>query len=136
MKCYDEAAKAFGGAEHNPQAVAAGRIMNPRTARTQLMGGMIWGVSAPLLKQTEIDERYARYVNANLADYLVTANASIRDLQVILIPETDGNVNPAGVKGLGELGKAGTNAAVANAVYDATGNRIRALPIRAGDFFV
>lgn len=117
-------------------AFAAGRIMNPRTARSQLMGGMIWGVSAALFEETEIDERNARYVNDNLADYLVPVNADIKELKVILVPEVDDKVNPAGVKGLGELGNVGTNAAVANAVYHATGKRIRALPIRVEDFFV
>ncbi len=117
-------------------AFAAGRIMNPRTARSQLMGGMIWGASAALFEETEIDKRYARYVNDNLADYLVPVNADIQDVQIILVPEIDEKVNPAGVKGLGELGNVGTNAAVANAVYHATGKRIRALPIRIDDFFV
>ncbi len=116
-------------------AFAAGRIMNTRTARSQLMGGMIWGVSAALHEETEIDERNARYVNDNLADYLVPVNADIKELKVILVPEIDEKVNPAGVKGLGELGNVGTNAAVANAVYHATGKRIRALPIRIEDFF-
>src|SRR5262249_54772067 len=108
-------------------AFAAGRIMNPRTARSQLMGGMIWGVSAGLHEETEIDRRNARYVNDNLADYLVPVNADIKDLEVILVPEVDEKVNPAGVKGLGELGNVGVNAAIANAVYHATGKRIRAL---------
>jgi len=117
-------------------AFAAGRITNPRTARSQLMGGMIWGVSAALHEETEIDERNARYVNDNLADYLVPVNADIKELKVILVPEGDDKVNPAGVKWLGELGNVGTNAAVANAVYHATGKRIRALPIRIEDFFV
>ncbi len=117
-------------------AFAAGRIMNPRTARSQLMGGMIWGASAALFEETEIDKRYARYVNDNLADYLVPVNADIQDVQVILVPEIDDKVNPAGVKGLGELGNAGTNAAVANAVYHATGKRFRALPNRIDGFFV
>jgi xanthine dehydrogenase YagR molybdenum-binding subunit len=116
-------------------AFAAGRIMNPRTARSQLMGGMIWGVSAALHEATEIDERYARYVNNDLASYLVPVNADIREVKIILVPEVDGKVNPAGVKGLGELGNVGTNAAVANAVYHATGKRIRALPIRIDGFF-
>jgi len=116
-------------------AFAAGRIMNPRTARSQLMGGLIWGASAALLEETEIDERYARYVNDNLADYLVPVNADIREVRVILVPEIDDNVNPAGVKGLGELGNVGTNAAVANAVYHATGWRVRNLPIRIEDLF-
>jgi xanthine dehydrogenase YagR molybdenum-binding subunit len=116
-------------------AFAAGRIMNPRTARSQLMGGMIWGVSAALHEETEIDERNARYVNDNIAEYLIPVNADIQEVKVILVPEVDDKVNPAGVKGLGELGNVGTNAAVANAVYHATGKRIRALPIRIEDFF-
>jgi xanthine dehydrogenase YagR molybdenum-binding subunit len=111
-------------------AFAAGRIMNTRTARSQLMGGMIWGVSSALHEATEIDPRVARYVNDNLADYLVPVNADVADVEVILIPETDREVNPAGVKGIGELGNVGTAAAVANAVYHATGVRIRELPIR------
>ena len=116
-------------------AFAAGRIMNPRTARSQLMGGMIWGVSAALHEETEIDERNARYVNDNIAEYLIPVNADIQEVNVILVPEVDEKVNPAGVKGLGELGNVGTNAAVANAVYHATGKRIRNLPIRIEDFF-
>jgi len=111
-------------------AFAAGRIMNTRTARSQLMGGMIWGISSALHESTEIDRRNARYINDNLADYLVPVNADVDQLEVILIPETDTDVNPAGVKGLGELGNVGTAAAVTNAVYHATGERIRALPVR------
>jgi xanthine dehydrogenase YagR molybdenum-binding subunit len=117
-------------------AFAAGRIMNTRTARSQLMGGMIWGVSAALFEETEIDERNARYVNDNLADYLLPVNADIKDVTVILVPEIDDKVNPAGTKGLGEFGNVGTNAAVANAVYHATGKRFRALPIHVEDFFI
>jgi xanthine dehydrogenase YagR molybdenum-binding subunit len=104
--------------------------MNTRTARSQYMGGMIWGISSALHEATEIDERNARYVNDNLADYLVPVNADIQQLEVILIPEEDSFVNPAGVKGIGELGNVGTAAAVANAVYHATGVRVRELPIR------
>ncbi len=111
-------------------AFAAGRIMNPRTARSQLMGGMIWGLSAALFEATELDKRTARYVNTNLADYLIPVNADIQTIDVILVPETDTWINPLGVKGLGELGNVGLNAAVANAVYHATGRRIRDLPIR------
>jgi xanthine dehydrogenase YagR molybdenum-binding subunit len=111
-------------------AFAAGRIMNTRTARSQYMGGMIWGVSSALHEATEIDERNARYVNDNLADYLVPVNADIQQLDVILVPEKDDFVNPAGVKGIGELANVGTAAAVANAVYHATGVRVRELPIR------
>jgi xanthine dehydrogenase YagR molybdenum-binding subunit len=111
-------------------AFAAGRIMNPRTARSQLMGGLIWGMSSALLEATEIDKRYARYVNDNLADYLVPVNADAPGVEVILVPERDDQIDPAGVKGLGELGNVGTNAAVCNAVFHATGTRIRKLPVR------
>jgi xanthine dehydrogenase YagR molybdenum-binding subunit len=111
-------------------AFAAGRLMNTRTVHSQLMGGMIWGISSALHEATEIDKRYARYVNDNLADYLVPVNADVKDVQVILVPEVDHEVNPAGVKGLGELANVGTAAAIGNAVYHATGRRIRKLPIR------
>jgi xanthine dehydrogenase YagR molybdenum-binding subunit len=111
-------------------AFAAGRLMNTRTVHSQLMGGMIWGISSALHEATELDLKRARYVNDNLADYLVPVNADIKQVDVILVPEIDRDVNPAGVKGLGELANVGTAAAVANAVYHATGNRIRQLPIR------
>jgi xanthine dehydrogenase YagR molybdenum-binding subunit len=114
-------------------AFAAGRLMNTRTARSQLMGGMIWGISSALHESTEIDKRNARYVNDNLADYMVPVNADIEEVQVILVPEEDHDVNPAGIKGLGELANVGTAAAVSNAVYHATGMRIRKLPIRIED---
>jgi xanthine dehydrogenase YagR molybdenum-binding subunit len=111
-------------------AFAAGRIMNTRTAHSQLMGGMVWGISSALHEATEIDPRNARYVNDNLADYLLPVNADIGEVDVILVPEVDQEVNPVGVKGIGELANVGTAAAVANAVYHATGARIRELPIR------
>lgn len=110
-------------------AFAAGRIMNPRTAHSQLMGGMIWGIGSALHEHTEIDKREARYMNDNLAEYLIPVNADIREVDVILVPEVDTEVNPAGVKGLGELANVGTAAAIANAVFHATGVRIRELPI-------
>jgi xanthine dehydrogenase YagR molybdenum-binding subunit len=118
---------------HVPRAVgafAAGRIVNPRTAKSQLVGGMIWGLSSALHEATELDERSARYVNTNLADYLIPVNADIQTIDVILVPENDDWVNPLGDKGLGELGNVGVNAAVANAVFHATGVRVRELPIR------
>jgi xanthine dehydrogenase YagR molybdenum-binding subunit len=111
-------------------AFAGGRIMNTRTARSQLMGGMIWGISSALHEVTELDRRNARVVNRDLQDYLVPVNADIGEVKVILVSETDTHVNPAGVKGLGELGNVGTAAAIASAVYHATGKRIRELPIR------
>ncbi len=94
------------------------------------MGGMIWGLSSALHETTELDERAARYVTDNLADYQIPVNADIQTIDVIIVPETDEWVNPLGAKGLGELGNVGLNAAVANAVYHATGKRIRELPIR------
>jgi xanthine dehydrogenase YagR molybdenum-binding subunit len=109
---------------------AAGRIINPRTARSQLMGGLIWGMSSALHEATEIDERYARYVNDNLADYLVPVNADVPSVEVIMLSEQDDEINPAGVKGVGELGNVGTNAAICNAIFHATGQRLRKLPVR------
>jgi xanthine dehydrogenase YagR molybdenum-binding subunit len=111
-------------------AFAAGRIVDPVTAESQLMGGLIWGVSSALHEATEIDRRRARYYNTDLAEYLIPVNADIEEVRVILTPEDDHLVNDLGIKGLGELGNVGTNAAVANAVYHATGLRIRELPIR------
>jgi xanthine dehydrogenase YagR molybdenum-binding subunit len=110
-------------------AFAAGRIVNPRTARSQFMGGMIWGMASALFEATELDEMRARYINDNLADYLVATNADVPAVNIILVPETDTEVNPLGVKGIGELGNVGTAAAVANAIYHATGKRVRDLPI-------
>ena len=123
---------------HVPRAVgafAAGRIMNARTARSQLIGGMIWGISSALHEQSEIDARRARYINDNLSDYLIPVNADIDDVDVILIAEQDLTINPAGAKGLGELGNVGTAAAISNAVFHATGRRIRKLPIRIEHLF-
>jgi len=111
-------------------AFAAGRIVDPVTAKSQLMGGLIWGVSSALHEATEIDRRHARYYNTDLAEYLIPVNADIETAEVILVPEEDRQINDLGIKGLGELGNVGTNAAVANAVYHATGVRVRELPIR------
>ena len=82
-------------------AFAAGHLVNTRMARSQLMGGMIWGISSALHEATEIDRGRARYVNDNLADYLIPVNADIHEVDVILVPEHDSDVNPAGIKGLG-----------------------------------
>jgi xanthine dehydrogenase YagR molybdenum-binding subunit len=87
-------------------------------------------VSSALHEATEIDKRYARYTNDNLADYSIPVNADVQDVEVILVSEQDDSVNPAGVKGIGELGNVGTAAAVANAVFHATGTRVRELPVR------
>jgi xanthine dehydrogenase YagR molybdenum-binding subunit len=111
-------------------AFAAGTIVNPVTAKSQLMGGMIWGISAALHEATEIDTRAARYTNKDLAEYLIPVNADTPDIEVIIVPERDSEVNPLGIKGIGELGNVGMNAAVANAIFHATGRRIREIPTR------
>ena len=111
-------------------AFAAGTIIDPVTAASQFMGGSIWGLSSALHEKTEVDPRTARYINDNLADYLIPVNADTPNVEVIIVPETDTRVNPLGIKGIGEVGIVGMNAAVANAVYHATGRRIRDLPIR------
>ncbi len=114
-------------------AFAAGRIMNRRTARSQLMGGQIWGISSALHEATEIDRRTARFVNDDLAEYHVAVNADVTAVETILVDEQDDLVNPLGIKGVGEIGVTGVNAAIANAVYHATGVRVRQLPIRVED---
>jgi xanthine dehydrogenase YagR molybdenum-binding subunit len=116
-----------------PRAVGAfafGRIVNPVTATSQLMGGQMWGISAALHEATEIDRQRDRYYNDDLAEYLIPVNADIADIQTIMLPEVDTQVNKLGIKGVGELGNVGMNAAVANAVFHATGVRVRELPIR------
>ncbi len=111
-------------------AFAAGTIVNPMAAHSQYMGGMIWGLSSALLEETEIDRQAARYVNENLSEYLIPVNADVRQVEVLMIPEPDTQVNPLGIKGIGEIGIVGVNAAIANAVHHATGRRLRSLPIR------
>lgn len=110
-------------------AVAAGRILNPKTARSQVMGGMIWGMGMALHEETLIDHRFGRVMNANIAEYHVPVNADVHDVEVIFVDEQDDIVNPMGIKGLGEIGIVGVPAAIANAVYHATGKRVRDLPI-------
>jgi xanthine dehydrogenase YagR molybdenum-binding subunit len=112
-------------------AFAAGTIINSKTAHSQFMGGTIWGLSSALFESTEIDLQSARYINKNLADYLIPVNADTPSIEILMIPERDDRVNALGIKGIGEIGIVGMNAAVANAVYNATGIRVRDLPIRA-----
>ncbi len=111
-------------------AYAAGRIVNPKAAKSQLMGGQIWGLSAALHESTDFDLHHARAYNDDLSEYLMPVSADTPDIETILLPEDDRQVNDLGIKGLGELGNVGLNAAVANAVYHATGVRIRELPVR------
>jgi len=110
-------------------AVAAGRIINPKTAANQVMGSVVWGIGMALHEETLVDHRFGRVMNANIAEYHVPVNADIADIEVIFVDEPDNIVNPMGIKGVGEIGIVGVAAAVANAVYHATGKRIRDLPI-------
>jgi xanthine dehydrogenase YagR molybdenum-binding subunit len=109
---------------------AAGRIINERTARSQLLGGMIWGIGSALHEATHMDHRHARFVNTDLGEYLIPVNADVPSVQVEFLEEQDEHINPLGAKGVGELGITGVNAAIANGVFHATGKRIRELPIR------
>jgi xanthine dehydrogenase YagR molybdenum-binding subunit len=110
-------------------AVAAGRILNPKIARSQILGGVVWGIGMALQEETLVDHTLGRFVNANLGEYHVPVNADIHEIDVIFVEERDAIINPLGVKGVGEIGIVGTAAAIANAVYHATGKRVRDLPI-------
>ena len=110
-------------------AVAAGRILNTKTARSQILGGVVWGIGMALHEETLIDHAFGRIMNANIAEYHVPVNADIHDIQVIFVEEPDELVNPMGIKGVGEIGIVGVAAAIANAIYHATGKRVRDLPI-------
>jgi xanthine dehydrogenase YagR molybdenum-binding subunit len=110
-------------------AVAAGRILNPKTARSQIIGGVVFGIGMALTEETFTDHALGRFMNHNLAEYHVPVNADIHDIEVIFVDEEDSKTSPLGVKGLGEIGIVGTAAAIANAVFHATGKRIRDLPI-------
>jgi xanthine dehydrogenase YagR molybdenum-binding subunit len=110
-------------------AIAGGHILNPKTARSQIMGGVVWGIGMALEEESVIDHHFGRFMNHNLAEYHVPVNADVNEIQVILVEEHDALVNPLGVKGLGEIGIVGVAAAIANAVFHATGRRIRDLPI-------
>jgi xanthine dehydrogenase YagR molybdenum-binding subunit len=119
-----------------PRIVAAysvGRLMNAKLARSQLIGGLVWGVSMALMEETVIDPRDGRVVNANLAEYHVPVNADIGLIDVSFCDENDTRFNPVGARGIGEIGITGIPAAIANAVFHATGVRMRELPIRLDD---
>ncbi len=109
-------------------AVAAGRIVNTKTGGSQILGSVVWGIGMALHEEALIDQRYGRIMNANIAEYHVPVNADIHDIKVIFVDEQDDS-NPLGMKGLGEIGIVGVAAAIANAVYHATGKRVRDLPI-------
>ena len=110
-------------------AVAAGRILNPKTARSQILGGVVMGIGMALHEEALMDHRIGRIMNHNLAEYHVPAHADIERIDVIFVDEEDEKISPLGVKGLGEIGIVGTAAAVANAIFHATGKRVRDFPI-------
>ncbi|MEJ0074121.1 MAG: xanthine dehydrogenase family protein molybdopterin-binding subunit [Alphaproteobacteria bacterium] len=109
-------------------AVAAGRILNPKTAGSQILGGVVWGIGMALHEETAIDHRFGRIMNANIAEYHVPVHADVHDIKVIFVEEHDDS-NPLGLKGVGEIGIVGIAAAIANAIFHATGKRVRDLPI-------
>ena len=109
-------------------AVAAGRILNAKTADSQIMGSVVWGIGMALHEETLIDHRFGRIMNANIAEYHVPVNADVHDIKVIFVDEPDRQQSPRR-QGLGEIGIVGVAAAIANAVYHATGKRMRDLPI-------
>jgi xanthine dehydrogenase YagR molybdenum-binding subunit len=107
-----------------------GRVVSPRTARSQVMGGVVWGIGATLREASEVDPRFGGFLNADLAEYVVPVNADIGSIEVEFIDEPDPLLNSLGIKGLGEVALTGVAPAIANAVYHATGRRLRDLPIR------
>jgi xanthine dehydrogenase YagR molybdenum-binding subunit len=111
-------------------AFAPGRVLNPKLARSQLMGGMLWGIGQALLEGNRMDSRSGRWASNNLGEYLVTVNADAPDVVVEFVDVEDSVVGPLGVKGVGEIGQVGVAAAIANAVFHATGRRVREFPIR------
>jgi xanthine dehydrogenase YagR molybdenum-binding subunit len=110
-------------------AVAAGRIISQRTARSQIYGGIVWGISQALHEESHVDHRLGRFMNHNYAEYHIAANADIHDIDVIFVDEDDRIVSRLGAKGVGEIGLVGVAAAVSNAVYHAVGRRVRTTPI-------
>ena len=110
-------------------AVAAGKILNLKTARSQILGGVVFGIGMALHEESLMDKKLGRFMNHNIAEYHIPANADVHDIDVIFVDEQDDKASPIGVKGLGEIGIVGTAAAIANAIFHATGRRIRHLPI-------
>nr|WP_314494366.1 xanthine dehydrogenase family protein molybdopterin-binding subunit [uncultured Pseudomonas sp.] len=110
-------------------AVAAGRVINPKTARSQILGGVVWGVGMALHEQAEVDHNLGRTMNHNLAEYHIPVNADMGEVDVVFVDEPDDIVNELGSKGVGEIGVVGVAAAISNALYHATGRRIRDYPL-------
>jgi xanthine dehydrogenase YagR molybdenum-binding subunit len=110
-------------------AIAAGRVVNPKMARSQILGGVVWGIGMALHEETQTDHNLGRFMNHSLAEYHIPVNADIGEVEVIFVEEEDTVVNALGSKGVGEIGIVGVAAAVANAIYHATGKRVREFPI-------
>lgn len=108
---------------------ACGRILNPKTARSQLLGGMVMGAGMALMEESLVDGRFGHFVNHDLAEYHIPVHADIREIEAVMVAQRDRHVNPIGVKGVGEIGIVGIAAAIANAVHHATGVRVRELPL-------
>ena len=117
-------------------AFAGGRIINPVLVRSQLMGAMVWGLGQALLEETQMDPRTGHWVNNSLGEALIPTNADVVDIEIILLEEDDTRGHPLGVKGLGELGIVGVSAAIGNAIYHATGQRLTSLPMRLDKLLV
>lgn len=111
-------------------AIAGGRVLNPKTARSQILGAVVWGIGMALHEDSVMDHNFGRFINHNYAEYHVPVNADVQNIDVIFVDEKDDIVNPLGAKGLGEIGIVGVAGAIANAVFHATGKRIRKLPIQ------
>jgi xanthine dehydrogenase YagR molybdenum-binding subunit len=112
---------------------AVGRVINPRTARSQFIGGMTQGLGMALMEETVVDREFGDFLTSDLASYHVPVNADVRDVDAVWVDEEDPHLNPMGSKGVGEIGITGTAAAIANAVHQATGVRVRRLPIHLED---
>jgi xanthine dehydrogenase YagR molybdenum-binding subunit len=110
-------------------AIAAGRIINAKTARSQVTGAVVWGISQALHEETHSDHRLGRFMNHNLSEYHVAVNADIHDIDVIFAQEDDRIVSRLGAKGVGEIGIVGVSAAISNAIFHATGRRVRSTPM-------
>ncbi|MER5387699.1 molybdopterin cofactor-binding domain-containing protein, partial [Saccharopolyspora sp. NPDC002686] len=113
---------------------AAGRMINAKTARSQLLGGMTMGLSMALHEHSVVDPRYGHVINHDFAEYHIATNADVGEIEIHCLDEHDPYVNPMGTKGIGELGIVGTAAAIANATHHATGTRVRDLPITLDKF--
>jgi xanthine dehydrogenase YagR molybdenum-binding subunit len=106
-----------------------GQVLNAKTARSQLMGGMVWAMGMALLEQSVIDPHSGRFITQDLADYHLPTHLDVPEIEVHVVPEEDLHVNEIGAKGIGEIGITGTVAAISNAIFHATGRRVRDLPV-------